>query len=87
MPSGPNPGERWEQVSHLYHAARARPASQRGGFLQEACAGDETLRQEARRCWIQWMTKVFDAHHVFARWAKVSPSHDVLRDDPRLDRP
>jgi tetratricopeptide (TPR) repeat protein len=33
----------------------------------------------------EWMTKAFDAHHVYAPWAKVSPSYDVLRDDPRLD--
>src|SRR4030095_10040904 len=46
MPSEPSPGERWEQVSHLYHAALARPAPQRRAFRREAAAGNETLGQE-----------------------------------------
>jgi serine/threonine protein kinase len=29
----------------LFHAARELPASERGAYLQKACAGDETLRQ------------------------------------------
>jgi len=46
MGSEPNPKERWEHVSRLYHAALARPASERAAFLKEACSGDETLRSE-----------------------------------------
>jgi serine/threonine protein kinase/tetratricopeptide (TPR) repeat protein len=46
MRSEPNPKERWEHISRLYHAALARPASERAAFLQEACSGDETLRSE-----------------------------------------
>jgi eukaryotic-like serine/threonine-protein kinase len=42
----PNPKKRWEHVSRLYHAALARPASERAAFLQEACSGDQTLRSE-----------------------------------------
>jgi serine/threonine-protein kinase len=42
----PGPGTRWQQVSQLYHAALARASTDRGAFLQAACAGDEALRRE-----------------------------------------
>jgi serine/threonine protein kinase len=38
--------DRWRRVEELYHAARARDASQRARFLADACAGDEALRRE-----------------------------------------
>src|SRR6185295_10219032 len=38
--------DRWQQVSRLFHAALEREASGRDRFLLEACAGDESLRQE-----------------------------------------
>ena len=38
--------ERWQQVERLYQAALEREPSQRAAFLEEACAGDEELRQE-----------------------------------------
>jgi serine/threonine protein kinase len=38
--------ERWQQIERLYHLALAREVSQRATFLEEACRGDETLRQE-----------------------------------------
>ena len=38
--------ERWLQVESLYHAALERDAGQRIAFLEQACAGDESLRQE-----------------------------------------
>jgi len=37
--------ERWRRIQELYHAAQARPANERAAFLEEACAGDATLRQ------------------------------------------
>ncbi len=46
MRSEPNPKDRWQHISRLYHAALARPASERAAFLKEACSGDETLRSE-----------------------------------------
>src|SRR5262245_59868785 len=39
-------GDRWRQISRLYHAALERPAEERTAFLAEACAGDEELRRE-----------------------------------------
>jgi serine/threonine protein kinase len=38
--------ERWRQIDRLYQAALERDASERGAFLDEACAGDEELRRE-----------------------------------------
>jgi len=38
--------ERWEQIERLYYAARERDPGLRAAFLDKACAGDESLRQE-----------------------------------------
>jgi eukaryotic-like serine/threonine-protein kinase len=38
--------ERWRRITEVFHAALARDAAMRMAFLDEACAGDETLRQE-----------------------------------------
>jgi TolB-like protein/Tfp pilus assembly protein PilF/predicted Ser/Thr protein kinase len=38
--------ERWQQIEELYYAALERDATERAAFLDEACGGDEALRQE-----------------------------------------
>ena len=38
--------ERWQQIERLYHLAAAQEVSQRATFLEEACHGDEAMRQE-----------------------------------------
>lgn len=38
--------KRFQQIERLYHAAREQEEGQRAAFLKEACAGDESLRQE-----------------------------------------
>jgi eukaryotic-like serine/threonine-protein kinase len=38
--------ERWQEIEQVYHAALEREPSQRAAFLEEACRGDEALRQE-----------------------------------------
>src|SRR5437667_3846660 len=38
--------DRWQRIEQLYHSAREREESQRVAFLNEACAGDQALRQE-----------------------------------------
>ncbi|MGH9470579.1 MAG: protein kinase domain-containing protein [Terriglobia bacterium] len=38
--------ERWRKIEQLYHAALESSAGDRTQFLQQACAGDETLRGE-----------------------------------------
>ena len=37
---------RWKDVSRLYHEAADRPADDRRAFLEQACAGDDDLREE-----------------------------------------
>jgi hypothetical protein len=37
---------RWEQINRLFHAAIEREPEQRATFLEQACAGDESLRIE-----------------------------------------
>ena len=38
--------ERWREIERLCHAALERDESERAGFLEEACRGDESLRRE-----------------------------------------
>ncbi len=38
--------ERWRNIEQLYHAALEREASERPGFLRQACADDEELRRK-----------------------------------------
>jgi eukaryotic-like serine/threonine-protein kinase len=38
--------ERWQQIERLYHSALEHDISQRGTYLQQACAGDDALREE-----------------------------------------
>ena len=37
---------RWHQITQLYHAALECEVSRRAAFLDEACLGDDGLRQE-----------------------------------------
>jgi eukaryotic-like serine/threonine-protein kinase len=37
--------ERWQKVEELFHASLERPAEERSAFLDEHCAGDESLRK------------------------------------------
>jgi serine/threonine protein kinase len=39
--------ERWRKIDRLFQSAFELEASQRAAFLEEACAGDETLKREA----------------------------------------
>jgi eukaryotic-like serine/threonine-protein kinase len=38
--------ERWQQLDELFHAALERAPEERAALLDEACAGDESLRKE-----------------------------------------
>jgi eukaryotic-like serine/threonine-protein kinase len=38
--------ERWQLVERLYHSTLEKDATERAAFLDEACAGDESLRRE-----------------------------------------
>jgi len=41
--------ERWEKVAGIFHAARERPARERGVYLANACSSDSRLLQEVER--------------------------------------
>src|SRR5207249_4868506 len=43
--------ERWRRITEVFHAVLARDAAMRMAFLDDACAGDEALRQKWRACW------------------------------------
>ena len=38
--------DRWQQIERLYHTALEHDRNQRRAYLQEACSGDDSLRQE-----------------------------------------
>jgi Tol biopolymer transport system component len=37
---------RWQQIERLFHGALERPVEERAAFLDQSCAGDESLRRE-----------------------------------------
>jgi serine/threonine-protein kinase len=39
--------ERWQEVETLFHEALDRPPLERASFLDQACAGDDELKNEA----------------------------------------
>lgn len=41
--------ERWQQLDQLFHSALERAPAERGAFLDEACAGDHSLRKQVDR--------------------------------------
>ena len=41
--------ERWQQIKRLYNSALELEPARREAFLQEACAGDDSLRKEIER--------------------------------------
>jgi len=38
--------DRWQQIDELFHAAAERALDERASYLDEACAGDDSLRRE-----------------------------------------
>jgi hypothetical protein len=38
--------EQWERINEMFHQALELEASERAGFLAEACEGDDLLRRE-----------------------------------------
>src|SRR5262249_39519742 len=39
--------ERWQQLEEIFQTAIERPPDQRQGFIDEACAGDKSLKSAA----------------------------------------
>lgn len=48
--------ERWQQITEVFYGALARDARDRAAFVEEACAGDETVRREVEAMLAQPMT-------------------------------
>jgi serine/threonine-protein kinase len=38
--------ERWQKIDQLFHLTLERAPDERAAFLDEACAGDESLRKQ-----------------------------------------
>src|SRR5260221_9561028 len=38
--------EHWQQLDQLFHSALQHEPAERAAFLEEACAGDESLRKQ-----------------------------------------
>ncbi len=64
--------ERRNQISDLYHAALQRPPGERAAFLNEACDGDEALRQE--------IESLLNYEAASARFLETQAAHMVGRE-------
>jgi hypothetical protein len=47
-PNSNDGSERWKQVDDILQSVTDRGPEERGEFLRQACAGDETLEREVR---------------------------------------
>ena len=67
--------ERWQQIDQLLDAALQRNAEERGLFLTDVCAGDESLRREVE--------SLLAAHNRAATFIEASPpvAAEVITDD------
>ena len=72
--------EDWPKVKEIFEAALARPAVERATFLDQACAGDESLRQE-----IESLLKSYGEAESFMETPAVqSAAKSFARDDDKL---
>jgi serine/threonine protein kinase/tetratricopeptide (TPR) repeat protein len=67
--------ERWQQIDQLLDAALQRNAEERGSFLTDSCAGDDSLRRE--------IESLLEAHNRAATFIEASPpvAAEVITDD------
>src|SRR6202022_3926930 len=50
----------WQQIEALFHAAMAMAESERSVYLQQGCAGDDSLRRE-----VESLIKAFESSNGF----------------------
>jgi len=62
--------EKWDQVKELFTLALERDPGERSGFLDQACAGDHSLRTE-----VESLLASFDGTATFL---EDSPAADLL---------
>jgi len=67
--------EKWDQVKELFTLALARDAEERSSFLQQACAGDDSLRTE-----VESLLLSFDGAATFL---EDCPAADLLSSQSR----
>jgi len=65
------PSDRWRQISQLYHAALARERD-RAAFLEQASAGDETLRREVESLLADSASAERFSWHLRPQWPRSS---------------
>ena len=68
---------RWEQVERLYHEALEYDAASRDAFLDQACHGDDALRQE-----VQSLLGFEHAAHGFLEHPALAEAAKSLAHDP-----
>src|ERR1700674_4863680 len=79
--------ERFHQIEQLYHAALEHGEANRDSFLDEACAGDDTLRREVESLlahhkqaedFIESPALEMQAHRLAEAQAGLQDEHDVV---------
>jgi serine/threonine protein kinase len=53
--------DRWQKIERLYHAALEQEGARRSALLRQACAGDESLRQEVESLLAQKVQSFLEA--------------------------
>lgn len=67
--------QKWEEVTERFHRALELPPEDRAAYLQEACAGDDSLR-----LLVESLIKAQDESNSFLDWPAVA----LLADAPKL---
>jgi serine/threonine-protein kinase len=68
--------DRWQQIERLYHQALERTSEARAAFLDEACAGDQNLRQEVESLLAydkRAACIITDKYEIWGRSSKAEP--------------
>ena len=65
--------ERWHQIARIYELAADRDPSARDAFLNDACAGDPSLRQEVESLLSQDAAPVILDRSLWATAAPLFP--------------
>ena len=63
--------ERWRQIEDLFHSALDREPARRAAFLDSACAGDASLRQEIESLLSSYQKGGFTETPAFAEGIKL----------------
>jgi Tol biopolymer transport system component len=71
--------DRWRQISRVYHAARDVEPSQRPAFLDQVCAGDETLRRD-----LESLLREDSADALFLEQPALDVATRVIGDEPHV---